>query len=44
MKRRIGMVFGLIMCLFLCACGEKKKADDEMYVYYLNADKNALIQ
>ena len=44
MKRRIGMVFGLVMCLFLCACGEKKKADDEMYVYYLNADKNALIQ
>lgn len=38
------MVFGLMMCLFLCACGEKKKADDEMYVYYLNADKNALIQ
>lgn len=38
------MVLGLVMCLLLCACGEKKKADNEMYVYYLNADKNALIQ
>lgn len=44
MKKKIGIILGFILCILLCACGSKEKADGEMYVYYLNADKNALRQ
>lgn len=44
MKKRIRIFFGFILCILLCACSSKEKQETGMYVYYLNADKNALIQ
>ncbi len=44
MKKKIGIFLGFILCVLLCACGSKEQAEGEIYVYYLNADKNALRQ
>lgn len=43
MKKRIGMLLSVLLCVILCAC-EQQNGAEEMYVYYLNADGNALIQ
>lgn len=43
MKKKIGMLLLVLLCILLCACEEQAGAE-EMYVYYLNADGNALIQ
>ena len=44
MKKRIGVLLVLISCMLLFGCASMKKEGQEMYVYYLNADENALIQ
>lgn len=43
MKKRIGVLLLALLCAMLCAC-ENQDDTAEMYVYYLNADGNALIQ
>ena len=43
MKKAIGILLCLILILSCFGCSGKK-TKDEMYVYYLNADGNALIQ
>ena len=42
MKKKISIFLGFVLCVLLCACGTQKQANEEMHVYYLNADKNAL--
>ncbi len=44
MKRKILILLGCMLCSLLIGCGVKEKQSNEMYVYYLNADGNALIQ
>ncbi len=44
MKRKILILLGCMLLSFLVGCGTKEKQSDEMYVYYLNADGNALLQ
>lgn len=44
MKKKIVVFISLVICFLLCACTSKQKKDNEMYVYYLNTDKNALIK
>lgn len=44
MKRKILILLGCMLCILLVGCGNKEKQSDEMYVYYLNADGNALLQ
>lgn len=44
MKRKILILLGCMLCVLLVGCGTKEKQSDEMYVYYLNADGNALLQ
>ena len=43
MKKRIGMLLLAMLCILLCGC-EQQASAEEMYVYYINADGNALIQ
>lgn len=43
MKKKIGVLLSILLCIVLCAC-EQQTGTDEMHVYYLNADGNALIQ
>lgn len=43
MKRKIGLLLSIVLCMLQCACGVKEQVDS-MYVYYLNADGNTLIQ
>ena len=43
MKKKIGVLLSVLLCVLITACAEQKSAE-EMYVYYLNADGNALIQ
>lgn len=44
MKRKILMLLGCMLCILLVGCGKRDKQGDEMYIYYLNADGNALVQ
>lgn len=44
MKRKILILLGCMLLSFLVGCATKEKQSDEMYVYYLNADGNALLQ
>lgn len=44
MKRKIVLLLGLVLCILCVGCGAKEKQSNEMYVYCLNADGNALIQ
>ena len=44
MKRRIITYILLALCLFLAGCGDASDEKDKMYIYYINADHNALIQ
>lgn len=43
MKKKIGVLLLILLCVLQCACGTQDNTE-EMYVYYLNADGNALIQ
>lgn len=42
MKKKIVIFISLVICFLLCACSSDKKKDNEIYVYYLNEDKNTL--
>ena len=42
--KKIGLFLILVLSMFLCACSSKQKKENEMYIYYLNADKNTLIR
>lgn len=44
MKRKLGILLFLALALFMVGCKVKEKAENEMYIYYLNADGNTLIQ
>ena len=44
MKKILGIFIGIALCMLLGACGSENITNQEMYVYYLNADKNALRQ
>jgi len=44
MKRKILLVLGCVLCFLCVGCGAKEKQSNEMYIYYLNADGNALVQ
>lgn len=44
MKRKIVLLLGLVLCILCAGCGAKEKQGSEMYIYYLNADGNALLQ
>ena len=44
MKRKIAMLLGFVLCIFCVGCNAKEKQSNEMNVYYLNADGNALLQ
>lgn len=43
MKKKTGVFLLALLCFVMSAC-TKKEGTPEMYVYYLNADENALIQ
>ena len=43
MKKTIGVLLSILLCVLITACAEQKSTE-EMYVYYVNADGNALIQ
>lgn len=44
MKRKITVFLGLALCILCVGCGAKDNQENEMYLYYLNADGNALVQ
>ena len=44
MKKILAMLFGIALCMLLVACDSEGISEQEMYVYYLNADQNALRQ
>lgn len=44
MKKILAMLFGIAFCMLLVACDSEGISEQEMYVYYLNADQNALRQ
>lgn len=44
MKRKLGILLFLALALLMVGCATKEKAENEMYIYYLNADGNTLIQ
>ena len=44
MKRKIIMLLGCMLCILFSGCGADKQQSNEMYIYSLNADGNALVQ
>lgn len=44
MKRKILLLLGLVLCMLCVGCGVNEKQNNEMYIYCLNADGNALVQ
>lgn len=44
MKKNIGMVLCLALCILISGCSAQEKGKDKMYVYHINADGNALVQ
>ena len=44
MKRKIWLLLGFVLVLLFVGCRAKEKQSNEMYIYYLNADGNALVQ
>jgi germination protein M len=44
MKKQVILLFIMTLCFLLSGCNSDEKKENEMYVYYLNADGNALIQ
>ena len=43
MKKRWYVILCLVWSIILCGCASQTKDEDEMYVYYINAEGNALI-
>lgn len=43
MKKKIGVLLSILLCVLITSCAEQSSTE-EMYVYYVNADGNALIQ
>ena len=44
MKRKMVLLLGIVLCILCIGCAAEDTQDNEMYVYYLNADGNALVQ
>lgn len=44
MRKRIGVILCLVWSIILCGCTSGQKAEDEMYIYYINAEGNTLVQ
>ncbi len=44
MKRKLMLLLSTMLCILLAGCSAKYGQDKEMYIYYLNADGNALLQ
>ncbi len=44
MKKRWSIFFCFVILLLLVGCASKNKKENEMYVYYLNAEGNTLLQ
>lgn len=44
MKKKIVLLLGLVLCVLCAGCEGKEKQSNEMYIYCLNADGNALVQ
>ena len=44
MMKKILLLLGSMFCIIFVGCGVKEKQSNEMYIYYLNADGNALVQ
>jgi len=44
MKKRWSIFLGIILLLLVVGCASKDKKENEMYVYYLNAEGNTLLQ
>lgn len=44
MKRKILILLSFVLCVLSVGCVAKEKQSNEMYIYYLNADGNALVQ
>lgn len=44
MKNKIAIVLCFLLLAFSVGCGAKEKQGNDMYVYYVNADGNALIE
>lgn len=44
MKRKVLLLLVLLLCIMSVGCGAKIKEKNEMYIYYLNADGNGLLQ
>ena len=43
MKKRWYVILCLVWSIILCGCGSQIKDEDEMYIYYINAEGNALV-
>lgn len=44
MKKKIVLILCFVLCLLSVGCGAHEKDEGEMYVYYVSADENALLQ
>lgn len=44
MKKKMAILLGMILCMLCIGCASKEKTENEMYIYYLNADGNAILQ
>lgn len=44
MNKKMILLLGIVLCIFCVGCGAKEQQNSEMYLYYLNADGNALVQ
>ncbi|MBQ8804827.1 MAG: GerMN domain-containing protein [Tyzzerella sp.] len=44
MRKRLGVILCLVWSIILCGCTSAEKAEDEMYIYYINTEGNALVQ
>lgn len=44
MKKKVILLLALLLCVVNFGCASQEKKENEMYIYYLNADENGLIQ
>ncbi len=44
MKKIIALFFTLLLCVMSFGCAQEEKKENEMYIYYLNADGDGLLQ